>query len=69
MLSGGMLAAVPTTSSPFARIRPSTEDEVGAVVADAHPVVNDRAHLAVEDLIRIRDLFFQRRRNRHQLER
>src|SRR5213593_708677 len=38
MLSGGILAAVPTTSSPFARIRPRTEDEDVLVVAVAHPV-------------------------------
>ena len=38
-------------------------------VADAHPVVNDRAHLAVKHFIRIRNLLFERRRDRHQLER
>src|ERR1043166_9693057 len=40
MLSGGMLAAVPTTSSPFVRIRPRTDVGKGpapAVVAGAHP--------------------------------
>ena len=38
-------------------------------VTNAHAVVDDRSHLAVEHFIWIGEFLFERRRNRHQLER
>ncbi len=55
-----------------ARLRqhaPHRQQAVRLRVADAHAVVDDRSHLAVEHFVRVREFLFQRRRNRHQLER